>query len=705
MAKDSGARNTPHSSINNNYFSGGSSVSRKLGIANSFFDSQGLDFRSDPSQMSVLPGARNITNSLLDLPTAVDQDLNGIRWAVGDKGYLYKIDSSNTVTQIAKLPTNGSAGIYYNQLTDQLYIPGQQEVSLYGRVTQGTPQFLSGQFAESASQANGCVNLFSTPNNLNGGTGAGFWDGYSRNNLLSFATGVTRATINAGSVTTFTTNTYTLGSSIVESSTTACGFVPDIEPFYSIWVYIASVGTGSWTLTLHDGLSNTLASVTISAANLKVGYNEFAFGSQIRAIVSASQTGTSTTYHFHVTQSTKDGKVGTITSNDFSTVDFILFAYRLVQTNNGFHPTTFFAAQNPLLCIGNGNYLATYNFGYDANPSNSMFQRHQLQFKHGFEVTGLTIWNQMLAITVERKSTSSTRNAQGGGIYLWDGITNAPTLYIDIPMGSPYSPYTMNNVMYFTINGSLFAYSGGQTVIKVRKISYQNTDYLGINDTTVNYPNMFTSRYNVLMAGFPSTTTNNNINYGVYSWGAVEMTYPNSWGYSYALSNGYQNNSVVSNLRIGMIQNFVDTMYISYSYTLSGVTYNGLDIVDNYSTPASSFSWTSLIWDGGARYKTKQALRMKISFTALPSGCTITPFYSINRGANVIADPDTGASFTQSTAGQTSVVVEINNGRFHELQWGFLGTNSNAVTTPLTISGVTMEVNPLQDEIDLRKDG
>ena len=96
---------------------------------------------------------------------------------------------------------------------------------------------------------------------------------------------------------------------------------------------------------------------------------------------------------------------------------------------------------------------------------------------------------------------------------------------------------------------------------------------------------------------------------------------------------------------------------------------------------------------------------MKISFTALPSGCTITPFYSINRGANVIADPDTGASFTQSTAGQTSVVVEINNGRFHELQWGFLGTNSNAVTTPLTISGVTMEVNPLQDEIDLRKDG
>jgi len=701
----SGPRNTPHSSINNNYFSGGSSVSRKLGVANSFFDSQGLDFRSDPSQMSVLPGARNITNSLLDLPTAVDQDLNGIRWAVGNQGYLYKIDATNTVTQVAKLPTAGSAGIYYNQLTDQLYIPGQQEVSLYGRLTQGTPQFKSGQFAESASQANGCVNLFSTPNNLNGGTGAGFWDGYSRNNLLTFATGVTRASINSSLVTTYTTNTYTLGSSIVESPTTACGFVPDIEPFYSIWVYIASVGTGSWTLTLHDALNNALASITVAAANLKVGYNEFVFGSQIRAIVAAAQTGTSTTYHFHVTQSTQDGKVGTITSNDFSTVDFILFAYRLVQTNNGFHPATFFAAQNPLLCIGNGNYLATYNFGYDANPSNSMFQRHALQFKHGFEVTGLTIWNQMLAITVERKSTSTSRNAQGGGIYLWDGITNAPTLYIDIPMGSPYSPYTMNNVMYFTINGSLFAYSGGQTVIKVRKISYQNTDYLNVYDNTVNYPNMFTSRYNVLMAGYPSTTTNTNVNYGVYSWGTVEMTYPNSWGYSYSLSNGYQNNSVVSNLKIGMVQNFVDTMYISYSYTLSGVTYNGLDILDNYSTPASSFSWTSLIWDGGVRYKTKQALRMKVSFTPLPSGCTVTPFYSINRGANVIADPDTGASFTQSTAGQTSVVVEINNGRFHELQWGFLGTNSNAVTTPLTISGVTMEVNPLQDEIDLRKDG
>src|ERR1019366_347577 len=100
----------------------------------------------------------------------------------------------------------------------------------------------------------------------------------------------------------------------------------------------------------------------------------------------------------------------------------------------------------------------------------------------------------------------------------------------NIPMGSPYGIYTFNSVTYMTISGSLYAWSGGQTVIKVRKMAFESTDYLNAVDNTFVYPNMTTSRYNLLCVGYPSITANPNTNFGVWTWGTVELTYPNSYG-------------------------------------------------------------------------------------------------------------------------------------------------------------------------------
>lgn len=697
-----GPKNSEKITINNNYFMGGTSVSRKLGIANSFYYGQGLDWRSDPSQMDVLPGSRQLATNLQDLITGMEQDLNGVRWGIGSNGGIYQINTSNAVSKKAQLTENGSTGILYNQVTDQLYIPGQKSVSMYGQITSGisgNPNFKSNQFAQSASVAPGCVNLYNTSD--------GFFDGLARNNVQSIGVGITE-TVVTNQVVTNSTKTYSVPSTLREITGQFCFFAPDIEPFYSIQVYLSAVGTGNATLTLHDSLNNTLATVTINNGSLKVGYNEFVFSKQIRALVSASQTGTTATYHWHITSSVSSDTmtVGTLTADDLSTADFLLFAYRLVQTTNGWHPTTLFTGSGiPQLCIGNGQYLSTYNFGNDSNPLNSQWVRHALFFKPGYEVCGIATNNQYLVIAAERRSANSSRNFQDGILYFWDGTTNAPNFTIDIPMGAPYGLYTFNNVTYFACAGSLFAWSGGQTVIKVRKLAYQNTDYLNAVDNTLINPNMFTSRYNLLLMGYPSSTTNFNINYGIWSWGTVELTFPNSYGLSYTLSNGYLNNATSLNLQIGCVQNFVDSMYTSWQYTDSNsVVHYGLDILDNFSTPSTTFNWQSLIWDGGSRYKVKQALRMKISFTPLPTGCTVTPTYSLDRGAFVIADPITGASYTQSTVGSTSVVIEINNARFHEIQWGFNGTSSSSATQPVTITGVSIEINPLPDEVDIKDD-
>jgi hypothetical protein len=700
-------KNAEKVSVNQNYWTGGMAVSRKLGIPNAYYYSQNLDNRTDPAQLSVLPASRQLVDNLDDLVLAIDQDLNGVRWAVGSAGNIYRIDTSNVISRAAQLTENGSAGLLYNQITDQLYIPGQTAVSMYGQVTStdSEPSFRSNQFAQSASVAPGCTYI-RDPVSLEFDVGGG-----ERNNLAggAFLNGITEQEMTDGTVQTATATTYAVPEILSENATELCPFAPDIEPFYSIWVYIAAPGGGDWTLTLHDSLNNELAAVTVLNSGLTAdAYNEFVFSGQIRAQVSVAQVN-SGNYHWHVTSTEADGTAGAVTQNDLSTGDFVLFAYRLVQTNNGWHPTALFtqgtASTGAYLCIGNGNYLSTYDLSNDINPTNTEWVRHQLFFKSGYEVCGITTTTQYLVVATERRSSDSSRNAQDGCLYFWDGTTNNYTFNVDIPMGSPYGIYSFNNIVYFQCAGSLFAWSGGQTVLKVRKLAYQNTDYLGAVDNTIVNPNMCTSRYNLLMMGYPSSTTNPNINYGVWSWGTVELTFPNSYCLSYTLSPGILNDTGGNNLKIGCVQNFVDSMYTSWQYTdSSDVIRYGMDIVDNFSEPAPTYAWESLIWDGGIRFKVKQGLRYKISHLPLPTGTTITPKYSLDRGEWIVTDPTTGTSYTNTTVGSTNTVIELNNARFHELQWGFTGTCTAATTAP-TITGVTVDIGTLPEEIDIRSDG
>jgi hypothetical protein len=683
--------------INLGSFEGGESLDFKNGVANGFFKSEALDFRSKSSQMSVLPGATALAGAsavLVDLPVEMVQDPNGVRWILGDQGNLYKLDVTNVLTKVATLTDGSGYGMVYNQLSDMLYITGQQTVSMYGPLTVGSPALKDQQFGKSASSANGVVNLYQTTTTN--------WDGSARNNLQSLAT--TQGVTVTSQVTTNTSaNTYVVPNTISEVAANVCAFSPDLEPFYSIAIYVKVIGTGNMTLTLHDGFNRVLAAITINHASLVTGYNEFVFTAPgIRSFTGAIQSGLSAAYHFHVTSSIPSDTmaVGTITANLLSTVDFILFNYRLAKTNNGWHPATIFTGNGFLLCILNGQYLTTYNLSNDQNPSNYVWQRARFPLDAGFEGCGISQNNQYLVMAAEKRSTNASRNYQEGALYFWDGQNASYNFKIAIPMGAPYSLTTINNITYFVCAGSLYAWGGGQQVIKVRPIAYQNTDYLNSIDTTIVNPNMMSPRYNLLMVGYPSTTTNVNVRYGVYNWGSVELIYPNSFGYGYALSHTTYNYSAANNLQMGMVKNFVDTMYMSSRKTVGGTTTYYLDVINNSSTPAANFSWDSLIYDGGVRYKQKEASRLKVSFLPWPANATLTVYYSLERGAKVTAD---GAGNVYSpNAGDTSLIIDINK-RFYEAQWGFNGT-CNSPALPPTITGIALEIDPLQSEEDVRAD-
>lgn len=703
------AKNTKKFQINMGTFAGGMSVDYKNGVAASFYNSVALDFRKKSSQMSVLPGLTTIITNLLDLPVAMLQDPTGVRWMIGDQGYLYRVNTSNVATNVAKLSSASGHGLVYNQLSDMLYITGQQTVSLYGPITSTvtSPVFYSDLFGKSASVVNGVVNLYNpTTNN---------YDTTARNNAQSIGlnVGITTST-QISNATTSTYGTYILKNTISEAVGDFTTFAPDVEPFYSIAVYVGVKGTGDWTLTLHDGFNNKLAAVTITNANVTAGaFNEFVFTAPgIRSFTGAVQSGLSAAYHFHLTSSVAADTAAAAAVLDPSTstttavgINFLLYVYRMVKTNNTWHPMTLFTGSTTLLVIGNGQYISTYNLSNDQNPSNNVYQRERFPLDAGFEVCGITTNNQYAIIAAEKRSTNANNSYQNGFLYFWDGVNPTYNFKVEIPMGAPYSIKTFNNIIYFVCAGSLYAHSGtaGTAAIKIRPISYQNTDYLGTVDTTYVNPNMMDSRSNLLMIGYPSTTTNVQNSFGIYSWGTVELIYPNSFGLSYQLANGQTNYSTANLLSIGMVTNFVDTMYVSWKYKdAGGITRYGVDMTNNSSTPATSFRWDSLIYDGGARYKQKQAMRLKINFLPLPTGTTLTPYYSVDRGTNIVAGSD-GTSYTVG-AGATEVVVEIDNSRFHEIQFGFSGTTTSATTTPPTITGIVLELDPLAQEVDVRAD-
>lgn len=690
-----GLKDSGKLTVNLGSFVGGESIDFKNGVANAFLKSEALDFRSKASQMTVLPGLSAVSGAsavLVDLPVEMIQDPTGVRWILGDQGHLYKLDTSDVLTLAATITDGNGFGMVYNQLSDFLYITGQQSVSMYGPL-QGTPSLKDGQFGKSASGANGVVNLYQTTTTN--------YDGAARNNIQSIATsqGVTatsQVTTNAG------TNTYAPLTAISENAVDRCPFAPDLEPFYSIAIYVKTIGTGNLTLTLHDGFNRALASITINHASLVVGYNEFVFPSPgIRGFTGAIQSGLSAAYHWHATSSVGGDtmRLGVLTSNDCSTADMILFNYRMVKTNNGWHPACLFTGNGFQMVILNGQYVSTYNFSNDVNPSNYVWQRERFPLDAGFEGTSVSQNNQYCVIAAEKRSTNGNRNYQEGCLYFWDGQNPTYNFKIQLPMGAPYSVYTFNNITYMIIAGALYAWGGGQQVIKVRPIAYQNTNYLGAVDNTVVNPNMMAPRFNMLMMGYPSSTTNPSIKYGIYSWGSVELIYPNSFGYSHALSNQTYNYSASNNLQIGMVKNFVDTMYVSNRKTVGGVTTYYLDRVNNSSNAAAVFSWDSLIYDGGVRYKQKEASRLKVSFLPWPAGATLTIYYALERGTPVTAD---GANSFSPNTGDTSIIIDINK-RFYEAQWGFSGTCSGPASIP-TITGITMEIDPLQSEADLRTD-
>lgn len=610
-------------------FYGGQAADEAIGTSASFSYSRAMEHRRNPSQLTVLPGPRKIA-TCNDLILNIVQVVDGTRYAYGDQGYVYKIDTSNVKTDINKFPT-GSDGMLYRADTDAIYFATQTDLRRYYPVS-NSPTF-DQTYAASRSTA-----------------------------TTAYRTGGT--------------STYTIPLAIDENQ--YISFQPDIEPFYSQKVNVIAKGSGNVTMTLHDGLNNTLATTTITAANMATGLVEWLYSSQIRALVKPNAR----TYHLHFTSTVADTTIACSTSGSLNTADFELWAYRLVDTVNNFHPMAQF---QQFIVIGNERYLSVWEPLTDSNPPNNEFQRHRLTFPPGFSVCGIAVTDEFAVIACEKRSTNGTKDFQEGKLFIWDGVAQTYNQIVDVSGGSPEAIRSHENYPYFIVNGVLCAWSGGKNIIKVRTIANLSSTYNNTIDNTHVYPNMMDVRDNMLHIGYPSTTTNATIEHGTYIWGSLDKNFAASFNLGYVASP-MQSNDLDTSLQLGCVRNFGDEMYMSWKDSTGAY---GLDIVDNNCTPAPVFKWRARRYDGGVMYRNKMAEKIGLITSSIASGVSINQIHRIDTGVDV--------SHEVVPASSTYQIVTVQQKAFRRIVWGFDGTCSSAVTSSPVIYSSILQVNPLMD--------
>ena len=664
----------------NEVFVGGQATDKKVGIKYAFANSQSIDFRSSPSQFTLLSRPTREDNAaVVDLVQNEVMTNSGDIFSLGDRGYVYRRDTDGIWGNFGNVGASGNIGsgafgMVYRQDQSSIYLASSKSVSSITTVDTA-PALNADYYSASKSTYN---NNSNTP-------------GLNVNSDQS-----------DGTLTTAIKTSYVAGS-----MTESRYFQTDIEPVNKIGIKIATKGTGDWTLTIYDGLGSRLASSTVLNTSLTNGsWNYFVFSNQVRVNVApAAQT-----YHFSLTSTATDGTVSSTTKNDLSSADMQLWADRLIITDNGMHPMD---QIQQFVVIGNGRYLSVWEPLGDPNPSNAEWQRHYLQFPPDLEVCGITHNNEYLYIACERTSADPTQDPQGGVIFVWDGIQKASTqqnvttgaynYFIPIPEGSPYAIHAYKNVVYYNAGGAWYALASTDSQPqKIRTLPFGENGYNNNNNATVVYPYAATTRNGIQLMAWPSKTTNENIPFGVYSWGQSDTTLPNSFGYSYTLSTGSTRYTPSNNLTIGMVKSFGDTLHISWRDDSNSTSKYGVDVVNSTSDVSLYGTWESLIFDNGYAGKYKEGDYMNATWLPLPDGVTTRLKYKIDRGdwqySPEFSNDSPWFEGNPATYASFSIGQETQQARFHEIEVGIdVHCEEGVFETPV-ITSVNLVYDDLIEE-------
>lgn len=662
--------NTGDIVVSQTSFYGGMGTDSKIGIKNSYADSECLDARKSPSMLTVLPGSRKLVDEDIDgLVVSMTQTPDGIRWGLTTNGHLYKIDDSNDVTNVATLSNwqDGTFGdLTYFEQQDSIYITGTDRVYQYKNVTNGKSTELLTLTLDHSTYPTVAQILARDASDRWTGNGTDRWSFQNGNN-----------------------GTYTVKTALSENDADKCIFLPDITPMIKISVRVRShPSSGTLTLTVHDEANNVMATVSNTAANIDSnGMLDFEFA-QTKL---GDYTNFGTEYHIHLVAAQSGWTVDTYEAGKMYGLHFYYYASMLFATKSGFHPIINYSGAS--IIIGNGQYIVDWIPSGLQNETTDFYSPCRAIIENGMEITSITTNDEYIVFGCEKVGIGDSRTFQQGMIGFWDGQASTINFKIDCPMGDPKSLYTYQNITYMFVDGAIYAYTGAKALTKIRTIHDSQSEYTGIEDKTDVYNHAMTVRRGMLLMAYPCITNLVTMRHGIYSYGSIDKNYPNSFYYSYNIPESIGNyNTDQYTYQIGGVWNYGDTLYFGYKIhdvAADTDTYN-IAIVDNNSLPARNFMYESLEYDSGMPWKPKELMRLVSTFEPLPSGCTIQLKYKLDGGDWVIDE-------RQAKEGDTEIYFEVNK-RFKDMQFGIVGANTGSVMTPARITSVGANVRELSEE-------
>lgn len=257
-------------------WTGGLSEGSKTGYEGSFRDLLGLDFVTDPDTLTSTRALKKDSGTtVVDLVKWICE-INGIKYMYGNAGHLYS-KSGSTYTDLRTVSNSHGNGLCV--FGDYLYYAYDKGFGRYGLLS-GTPAF------EDA--------------------------------FLESVTNQTDQTLNT------TGSTYTLGTSVSETSTHLQTFTAGVNNIIGVALNIDTIGSGNWTVVIHDTSNAVIAQITIPNGSLSTGLVRFIFSGKYTLTVGNA-------YHIHCYSSVGDGKVVTTSSNDLETAEFSTLQYVVVE--------------------------------------------------------------------------------------------------------------------------------------------------------------------------------------------------------------------------------------------------------------------------------------------------------------------------------------------------------------------------------------
>jgi hypothetical protein len=457
-------------------------------------------------------------------------------------------------------------------------------------------------------------------------------------------------------------NTYTLTTAINEGVTHRKTFTPAKDPQKSIAVYIASVGTGTWTLTVHDTYNNIVATKSVAYTSLNTGYYEFIFANTWSPLTNFTNE-----YHFHIYSTVADGTVRTTTTNDLETVDFRTY-FQFLATNNDWHPIYRFLN---FIVIGNGRYVAKYEA--------PLYEPNQLVLGAGWTVRCFALWQEYLAIGC-MKGSNIYDNDQGR-IYFWDGYSPTFNFFIDVPEGGINALLGTRGSLFIWAgyHADLLSYEGGSAAKKLKEVPL-----LDPSDYTEVYPGavsmwMANPRY-----GLAGGSNSSDIQKGVYTWGSTNYRYEDILTYDYPISTGTLSGN---GLKIGMILPVNQELLIGWQDNVSC----GIDYVNVANNPYPTATIEMLIEDLDVPYKQKEAVLLVANFDSLSANNNVQVKYMND-------ETDTGFHVNPDspTTGDTLTRMNISAGRYNHIRVG-LDLTSSGATSP-TVKSLVLMTDMLETE-------